>query len=72
MKKKRVEKKTMQYTFNRKKINSFVHCQQNSENEDLDPHERKKLRKMKAMSDSEEDDEEDDEERLREEIGVSK
>lgn len=35
----------------------------------MDPHERKKLKRMKAMSDSEED-EEDDEERLREELGV--
>lgn len=37
----------------------------------MDPHERKKLKRMKAMSDSEEDEEEDDEERLREELGVS-
>lgn len=39
----------------------------NSENEDLDPHERKKLKKLKAMSDSEEDDDDDDD-RLREEL----
>lgn len=51
----------------------FIFVVQNSENEDLDPHERKKLKKMKALSDSEDDDdEEDDEERLREELGVSK
>lgn len=33
----------------------------------MDPHERKRLKKLKAMSDSE-DEEEDDEERLREEL----
>lgn len=44
---------------------------QNSENEDLDPHERRKLKKLKAVSDSEEDEEEDDEERMREELHVS-
>lgn len=35
----------------------------------MEPHERKKLKKIRAMSDSEEDDEEeDDEERIREEL----
>lgn len=37
----------------------------------MDPHERKKLKRLRAMSDSEEDEEEDDEDRLREELGVS-
>lgn len=41
---------------------------QNSDNEDLDPHERKKLKKIKAMSDSSEEDDEDDDDRLREEL----
>lgn len=37
----------------------------------MDPHERKKLKKMKAMSDSEEE-EDDDEELMRGELEVNK
>lgn len=41
---------------------------QQSEEEDLEPHERKKLKKTKAMVDSSEEDEEDDEDKIREEL----
>lgn len=53
-------------------MSGFVHREaeeSDSEIEDeLDPHERKKLKKLKAMSDSEEEEEEDDEDKIREEL----
>lgn len=46
-------------------ISESIISTQNSENEDLEPHERRKLKKLRAMSDSEDEEDDDDDEQLK-------